>query len=289
MNRHHRLFRGFSHVVLALVSLAALLPFWLLVSASLTEETTAVKQGFRFIPLVFSSEAYRFMASSWLLFGRAYLISVLVTAIGMTLCVAITLPLGYVLSREGLPGRRVLIFLVIFTMMFNGGLVATYLMYTVTFHIKDTLWALILPNLVTNAFFVIMVKNYFQYSIPKELFEAARIDGASEFAMFTRIAAPLAKPIVATLALMTGVSYWNDWTNGLYYLDNQKLFSIQNLLNAISMSTRYLAQGAGVGVRLPTETVRMAAAVLAVFPILIAYPFFQEYFVRGITMGGVKE
>ncbi len=289
MDRNHRVFRGFSNAVLALVSLAALLPFWLLISASLTEETTAVKQGFRFLPQVFSTEAYRFMASSWVLFGRAYLISIIVTTLGIAIGIAVTLPLGYVIAREGLPGRKVLTFLIIFTMMFNGGLVATYLMYTVTFHIKDTLWALIVPNMVTNAFFVIMIKNYFQYSIPKELFEATRIDGASEFAMFTRIAAPLAKPIAATLALMTGVSYWNDWMNGLYYLDNQKLYGIQNLLNAIATSTRYLAQGAGVGVRLPTETVRMAAAVIAVLPIMIAYPFFQEYFVRGITMGGVKE
>lgn len=289
MERFHKKFSILAHSVLILVTALTVFPFWLLISASLTDETTAVKQGFSLIPKLFSLEAYRFLLDSWLLFGRAYLISIIVTVCGILLCVIVTLTFGYAISREGLPGRRVLSFLVIFTMLFNGGLVATYLMYTNTFHIKDTLWALIIPSLVTNAFFIILVKNYFQFSIPNELFEAARIDGTSEFGTFTKIAVPLAKPIIATLILMSGVSYWNDWQNGLYYLDNQKVFGIQNLLQAITASTRILASGAGAGVKLPTETVRMAAAAIAILPILIAYPFFQEYFVRGITMGGVKE
>jgi putative aldouronate transport system permease protein len=272
-----------------MITLLTIFPFWLLISASLTDETTAVNQGFNLIPKLFSTEAYRFLFDSWMLFGRAYLVSIIVTVCGVFMCVVVTLTFGYAISREGLPGRRVLSFLVIFTMLFNGGLVSTYLMYTSTFHIKDTLWALIIPSLVTNAFFIILVKNYFLNSIPIDLFEAAKIDGTSEFGTFIKIAVPLAKPIIATLILMSGVTYWNDWQNGLYYLDDQKVFGIQNLLQAITSSTRILASGAGAGIRLPTETVRMAAAAIAILPILIAYPFFQEYFVRGITMGGVKE
>lgn len=288
MQQYHKGFKTLSYVVLSLVGILSILPFWLLISASFTQESAAMRSGFQFIPPEFSTDAYRYMAGSWQMFARAYLITLTVTVCGVLLCVLVTLTLGYVLSREGLPGRRVLTFLVIFTMLFNGGLVATYMMYTQTFHIKDSLWALIVPNLVTNAFYIVMVKNHFQHSVPGELFEAAKIDGASEFGTFVRIAAPLSKPIVATLALLSGVTYWNDWQNGLYYIDNQKMYGVQNLLNGISNSIQYLASG-GSGGAIPAETVRMAVAVIAVLPILIAYPFFQNYFVKGITMGGVKE
>lgn len=118
--------------------------------------------------------------------------------------------------------------------------------------------------------------------------EAARIDGCSEFGIFFKVAAPLSKPIIATLGLLVGVNYWNDWQNGMYYLDDAKLYSIQNILNAINESSKYLMQGAGNSAAMPTETARMAAAIIGIIPILIIYPFFQDYFVKGITMGAVK-
>ena len=192
------------------------------------------------------------------------------------------------LSRPGLPFKRALSFFVVFTMLFNGGLVSTYIMYTQTFHIKDTLWALIVPNLLTNAFYIIMVRNYFTSNIPEELLEAARIDGCSEFGIFTRVVVPLSKPIIATVGLMVGVSYWNDWQNGLYYIDNQELYGIQNILNAINENAKYLMNGGGAAMKMPANTARMAAAVIGIIPILIIYPFFQDYFVKGITMGAVK-
>ena len=225
----------------------------------------------------------------WELFGRGYLITIIVTVIGVVVCVVITLMFSYMLSRPGLPFKRLLSFFVIFTMLFNGGLVATYIMYSQTFHIKNTLFALILPNLLTNAFFITMVKNFFTSSIPMELIEAARIDGASEFRIFFTVAMPLSKPIIATLGLLVGVNYWNDWQNGMYYLDDSRLYGIQNILNAINENTKYLMQAGGSGSVMPTETVRMAAAILGILPILIIYPFFQDYFVKGITMGAVKE
>jgi putative aldouronate transport system permease protein len=174
-------------------------------------------------------------------------------------------------------------------MLFNGGLVSTYIMYTQTFHVKNTLWALILPNLLTNAFYIIMVRNYFASNIPEELLEAARIDGCSEAGIFARVVFPLSKPIIATVGLMVGVAYWNDWQNGLYYIDNQKLYGIQNILNAINENAKYLMTGGGSAVmQMPANTSRMAAAVIGIIPILIIYPFFQDYFVKGITMGAVK-
>lgn len=284
----HKKFLALSHVVLIIVSVTALIPFWLLLMASLSDESYAVNNGYSLWPKEWSLDAYKYLMSRWDLFGRGYLITIVVTVIGVVVCVMITLMLSYMLSRPGLPFGRFFTFYTIFPMLFNGGLVATYITYAQTFHIKNTLFALIIPNLLTNAFYLIMVKNYFRANIPGELIEAARIDGASEFGIFFKVAAPLAKPIIATLALLAGVAYWNDWQNGMYYLDDQKLYGIQNILNAINESSKYLMSGGGNTATMPTETARMAAAVIAIIPILIIYPFFQDYFVKGITMGAVK-
>lgn len=286
--RGHKKFLALSHAVLILVSILAILPFWLLIMASFTDESCAVKYGYSLIPKEWSLAAYRYLMDKWQLFGKGYLITIVVTVIGVVVCVLITLMFSYMLSRPGLPGGRILTFYVIFTMLFNGGLVSTYIMYSQTFHIKNTLFALIIPNLLTNAFYITMVRNYFTSSIPQELLEAARIDGCSEFGIFFKVALPLSKPIIATLGLLVGVNYWNDWQNGMYYLDDSKLYGIQNILNAINENSKYLMQGGGSGTVMPTETVRMAAAILGILPILIVYPFFQDYFVKGITMGAVK-
>lgn len=178
-------------------------------------------------------------------------------------------------------------------MLFNGGLVPTYIMYVKTLHIKDTIWGLIFPGLLMSGFMVMLVRNYFENSIPEELYEAARIDGASEFYNFFHIALPLSVPILATVGLMSGISYWNDWQNGLYYLSNKSknLYTIQNILNNINENVAYLASNAQAGVSLsdiPTTTVRMAIAVVGILPIIIVYPFFQKYFAKGLTMGAVK-
>ena len=285
----YRGFQALSHIVLILFSFMALLPFWILVTASLSDEATAVQNGFSLWPRQWSTAAYQYLMSKWAMFGRGYLITMIVTVVGVAVCVVITMMLGYMLSRPGIPGRRVVQFLVIFTMLFNGGLVATYITYSTVFHIKNTLFALIVPNLLTNAFYITMVRNYFSSNIPNEVLEAARIDGCTEYGIFFRIVMPLSKPIAATLALMAGVAYWNDWQNGLYYLDDQNMYGIQNILNAINESNKYLMQaGGGGGGAMPTETARMAAAVIGIFPVLIAYFFFQDYFVKGLTMGAVK-
>ena len=139
-----------------------------------------------------------------------------------------------------------------------------------------------------NAFNVFLFRNYFAVSIPEELSEAARIDGCSEFGIFIKIMVPLSKPIVATIGLMVGIGYWNDWQNGIYYIDDQKWYGIQNILNAINTNAKYMAQQGIAGASVPTEGVRMAAAVLGMLPVLIVYPLFQQYFVKGITMGSVK-
>jgi len=280
-----------AHIVLIIMSFLAIMPFVLLLIASFTDDKVALLQGYSYLPKKLSLAAYGYIWNEAQTILRAYGITITITVIGTLVGMMITTMLAFMLSREGLPGRKVLNFLLIFTMLFNGGLVPQYILYSSTFHIKDTLFALIVPNLLMNAFNVILVKNYFQYSLPTELFEAARIDGASEFTVFKIIALPLSKPILATVGMMTAISYWNDWQNGMYYLNNTKLFSIQSILNAINNSVQFLATNSIEGVRMdeiPSTTVRMAICVVGVIPIIIAYPFFQKYFVKGITMGAVK-
>lgn len=286
--RRNKKFSILSNVVLIIVSITAVIPFWLLIMASITDEKSAIKNGYRLIPREISFEAYEYLAKKIDLFGKGYAITITVTVIGVVACILITLAFSYMLSRPDLPLRRFFNFYVVFTMLFNGGLVSTYIIYTQVFGIKNTLFAYIVPNLLTNAFYIMMVKNYIQGSIPSELFESARLDGASEFSIFFRIVFPLCKPIIATLGLLVAVTYWNDWQNGVYYIDDQSMYGIQNILNAISTNTRYLMSGGGNVSSIPSETARMAAAVVAILPILIVYPFFQNYFVKGITLGAVK-
>jgi putative aldouronate transport system permease protein len=180
-------------------------------------------------------------------------------------------------------------------MLFNGGLVPTYINYSDVFGIKNTFWALMVPGLMMNAFNVLMVKSYFVSSIPDALLEAAYIDGATETRAFLQIALPLAKPIIATIGLFIGIGYWNDWMNGYIYLTKRTdLYSIQNLLNRMIKNIQALQQNAnvvntdGAIASMPAVSIRMAIAVVGILPVVIIYPFIQKNFVKGITLGGVK-
>ena len=266
----------------------------LLIIASLTDNGWALANGFSYFPGKWSISAYQYLTGKIATIGRAYIMTIIVTIIGTVTSILITCLLAYGLNNQELPGVRFLNLMVIFTMLFNGGLVSTYYTYTNIFHIKDTIWALIVPNLMMNAFNIILVKNYFRSSIPASLVEAARIDGASEFRIFFRIVFPLSKPIVATIGLMSGLMYWNDWQNGLYYLTQRnggKFYTVQVVLNTINENINFLASNSGTGAAvstMPTATARMAIAVIGILPVLIVYPFFQKYFIKGITLGGVK-
>ena len=289
---YHRGISRLSHVVMVVLSLAAILPFVLLVIASFTDNAVAVSEGFSFWPSKWSTDAYEYIVNERATLLRAYGITILVTLIGTSVGLMISTMLAYTRSNDKLPGRKVLTFFVVLTMLFNGGLVPTYLIYTNVFHIKDTLLALIVPSLLMNGFNVVLIRNYFATGVPKSLYEAARIDGAGEIYIFARIALPLSKPILATVGLLMGIAYWNDWQNGLYYLNDTKLYSIQNILNRINENISFIASNSTSGVKiadLPTNTIRMAIAVVGILPIVCIYPFFQEYFVKGIAVGAVKE
>lgn len=292
-SREDKVVQVIAHGVMIVLSLLAVLPFWLLIAASFSSEEFAIKNGYKFIPGEFSLKAYEYLIQQWDQIGRSYLITIVVTVIGTLVGVLAVALLAYGLVQKDIPGVRVVFILILFTMLFNGGLVPTYMIYTNVLHVKNTIFGLILPNLLMSGFTVILVKNYFATSIPPELFEAAEIDGAGQFSIFFKIVLPLSTPILATVGLMAAVSYWNDWQNGLYYISDHKLYSIQQLLNEMNNNIQYLASNASnlAGVdtsNLPSVTIRLAIAVVAILPILCIYPFFQKYFAKGIVMGAVK-
>jgi putative aldouronate transport system permease protein len=288
-----------AHTILTVMGLFALLPFALLIISSFTDNESAIIYGYSFVPKKWSLEAYTYILREWRTLGRAYGVTVLATSLGTSLSLLLTSTLAYTLSKDELPGKNILMFLVVFTMLFNGGIVSTYFVYNNIFKIRNTLWALIVPGLLMNGFNIILVRNYYRSNIPPALFEVARLDGIGELTVFIRIVVPLSMPIFATIGLMTAIAYWNDWTNGLYYLTERgggHLYNIQNILNRINENISFLASnlsrmgGQTISTaQLPSTTVRMAVAAAGIIPILAVYPFFQKYFVKGITIGAVKE
>lgn len=286
-------FGVFSTICLAVFAVLALLPIILIVLASFTDEQVLIANGYSFLPKKFSFDAYYYMIKQGATIARAYGVSILVTTVGVLFSVLITTMLAYPMSRKNFKYRNVLAFFVFFTMLFNGGIVSSYIMWSSIFQIKNTIWALILPNYLVTAFNVFLMRNYYTNSIPDAILEAAQIDGVGEYTAFIRIVLPLSTPAVATISLFTGLTYWNDWLNGLYYLTDSKYYNIQNLLIKIMDNIQYLKSGAGnviggVTVQLPGTSVRMAMAVIGILPILIIYPFVQQYFIKGVIVGAVK-
>ncbi|MBQ6416176.1 MAG: carbohydrate ABC transporter permease [Butyrivibrio sp.] len=294
--REERNFQIFAHVVMIILSLLAVIPFVLLVISSFTDNDVLIANGYSFTPAKWSTYAYEYIFKTGNSVVHAYGISIVLTLVGTALALSITTLLAYALSKPDLPFRSVLLFLVFFTLLFNGGLVPTYIVYSNMLNIKNSFWALLVPGLLMNGFNVMLMKSYFCSSIPTEILDAAYIDGASEYKTFSSVVLPLSKPIVATIGLFAGIAYWNDWMNGYIYLTKRTdLYSVQNLLNRMMQNIQYLSQNssrvqdAGVGLAsIPSVSVRMAMATVGVLPILVSYPFIQGNFVKGITLGGVK-
>ena len=281
------------NIFMMIITVCMILPFVLLLMSSLTDENMLLAYGYSFFPKKFSLESYQYIFQNGSTIFKAYGITIFVTIVGTAISVMMTCMLAYGLSLKKLPGRTFFNFYVFFTMLFNGGLVPTYLMYTHLFHIKDTLFAQIIPSLLLNAVNVLLVRSYFSNNIPEALFEAAEIDGASQFTIFGKVVLPLGKPIIVTIGLFACLGYWNDWLNGLYYLNNEGLYNIQNFLNRMMsdaefLSTHSFTSSAGAAMQVPTVSVRMAIAFVAMLPILVVFPFLQKYFANGITLGAVK-
>mgnify|MGYP000092073648 CR=1 FL=1 len=293
--REDKIYSFFGHLIMTILTLLAIIPILLMFISSLTDNATLLQNGYSFLPEKWSTYAYEWVfTSSSSMVIKAYGMSFILTATGVVCSLALTTCLAYGLSKKGLPGRNVLTFLVFFTMLFNGGVVPSYMMWSQFFHLKNTIWALILPNYLITAFNIMLVKNYYQNSIPDALIEAAEIDGASELTIFWKIVFPLSTPVIATISLFTALKYWNDWVNALYYITKPQLYGIQNLLLRIMDNIQFLKSG-GAGeiagaamVDLPGTSVRMAMAVVGILPIILIYPFVQKYFIKGVVVGAVK-
>lgn len=271
-----------------------LIPFIVLVVSSVTDELSLLRNGYSFFPSKVSFDAYKYLLIESDSIVRGYIISTLVTIFGTFMNVTLTVLFAYPLSRKDLPGRGFFAFFIFFTMLFNGGLVPSYIMWTQVFHIKNTWLAYIIPRLMMSAFYVIMMRTYFSSNIPEAVIEATRIDGASEFQTLWKVVIPMSVPILATVTLLVGLAYWNDWINGLYYINKDNMYSIQALLNRMLMDVQFLLSNAQSSaslnqeIVLPASGIKMAIAVLGVLPILVTYPIFQKYFVKGIVIGAVK-
>ena len=282
-----------SNLIMIIWTILIVLPFILLFMSSITDEKVLVANGYGFWPAKFSMDAYGYILKSGKKILSAYGVSILVTAIGTLLNVLLSAMMAYPLAVKNLPGRKFMNFFVFFTMLFNGGIVPSYLMWT-SFGIKDTLWAQLLPNFLVSAWNVMMIRTYFTTSIPDSLYEAAEIDGATQFEVFKSVVIPLGKPILVTMGTFAGLTYWNDWTNGLYYLVKRKdFYNVQNLLNQMVSNIQYLATSSNSNVTsaaatIPSTAIQMAIAFIAILPIMLIFPFFQKYYSKGLTLGGVK-
>ena len=270
-------------------------PLLLVIAVSFTDEKTVYRAGYNYIPEKLSLAAYKFVFSNVDQVMHAYGVTILVTVIGTLLSLLFTAMLAYVISRKDFRYRKALAFYVFFTILFSGGFVPWYVICVRVLHIKDTLWALILPYLI-NGWYVIILRTFFSTNVPDEILESARMDGAGELRTFFQIVTPLAIPGLATIGLFNVLTYWNDWWLPLTLISNDKLFNLQYLMYKVELDIQYLKmarQSMGALalkelMSIPSETSRMAMAVIAIGPIIMAYPFFQRYFVKGLTIGALK-
>lgn len=282
------------NIFMILLALACLYPLFLVFGISITDEKTVTLEGYKMIPSVVSFKAYEYVFTDAVDILRAYGVTIFVTVVGSLLSLTVISLYAYPLSRKDFRYRTQFTLVVFFTMLFNAGLVPWYMVYTNVLHIKDTVFAMILPGLMTPLYVLIM-RTFYSTTIPESIIEAAKVDGASEFRIFTRIVLPLSKPSLATIGLFNVLYYWNDWYAPLLFISDEKLYNLQYLLYRINQSITYLtSQSNSLGnvseilANIPSQTARMAMAIVVIGPIILAYPFFQKYFVEGLTVGSIK-
>ena len=282
------------HVLIGLFSICCIIPFIFVIIISFSSKESITTIGYSFIPTSWSMDAYQYAFNKLPQIWRSYFNSIYITAIGTVLSTTMCAMYAYVLYRPDFKFRGLFNFLSFFTMIFGGGLVPTYIVSKQLLGLSENYAALIVPLLV-SPFNIIVMRSFFKSSVPLELIEAATIDGSGEYSTLFRVVVPIAKPGIATIALLNALAYWNDWTNGLYYLVKRTdLYSIQNVLTNMLNNIQFLktaTQLQGINIEmgtLPSVSIRMAIAVVAVIPVMIVYPFIQKSFVKGIVIGGVK-
>jgi len=274
-------------------SLVCLYPFLMVIGGSLTTDTEAATYGFSIIPREPTLAAYKVLLSNRKMILNGYKITLLVAIMGTGMSVLINSMMGFVLSRRNLRFKAFINLYVLLTMLFNGGLVPWYIVCTRYLHLKNNIWALIIPSLV-SAWYIFLVRNYFN-SIPDEMWESAKLDGAGEFKIFRKIYLPLAKPVIATITLFAALGFWNDWWLGLMLIDNSDLQPLQMLLRTIIANIQFLqtmgnksAEAQALLASVPSDGVKMAMVIITTGPIILLYPFLQKYFIKGIMVGAVK-
>lgn len=279
------------HIPLLLLSISCIAPLMLVATISITGIESIYRAGYSFIPRVISLDAYIYIFADAKHILRSYLVTIVVTIVGTFLSLLVMAMIAYPLSRSDYRHQRKMSFYVFFTMLFNGGLVPTYIVVMRYLHLGDSFWVLILPYLVIP-WYVLLLKTFFA-QIPYEIIEASKVDGCSEYRIFFTILLPMTKPALATVGLMASLRYWNDWWLSLLYINNENLVPMQLLLYRIMANIQELARlaaesGITETIQFPSESARMAMAIIAAGPMLFVFPFFQRYFVQGLTVGAVK-
>ncbi|MDH6431434.1 MULTISPECIES: carbohydrate ABC transporter permease [Paenibacillus] len=283
------------NLIAGIFAFLCVFPFLFVVIISFTDEVALARDGYKLIPAKWSLGAYRYVFESGDMLLRSYGVTIFVTVIGTIISLLFIAFYAYAISRKSFRYRNFFSFFAFFTMLFNGGLVPTYIIVTQFLSLKDTIWALILP-LAVNAFYIMILRTFYSTSVPDAIIESGKIDGAGEFRIFLKLVLPLSLPGLATIALFSTLGYWNDWFNALLYIDNPNLVPLQSMLMRIETSMQFIlqnSQNSSLSLEalrsMPQDTSRMAMVVLATGPIIFAYPFFQRYFIQGLTIGAVKE
>ena len=291
--KHKKKPQWISHTVAMLFAVACIIPFIIVISSSFTNEFALSEYGYQIWPTVFDTTAYEYIFRNPEMILKSYGVTIITTVATTVLGVLFMAMIAYPLSRRNCKFRRPLSFYVFFTMLFSGGLVPSYILMTQYLHLKDNILVLIIPSLI-NAFYVIMIRTFFQ-RLPESLFESAKIDGASEFRIFFSIAIPLSVPVLASVAFFTAMGKWNDWYTAMLYINDQDLVPLQYMLYRIQNNLQVLLSAmtnvSGIVVDphdLPGNNLIMAMAVVATGPMMFVFPFFQKYFVQGLTVGAVK-
>lgn len=280
------------NIFFIIIMLLCIYPVVLILGISLTSQADIAKHGYSLFPNSINIQAYKIMMESKDQLLSAYGVTIFATAIGTILTTILTALYAYPLSRREFRYKKFFTFFIFFTMLFNGGLVPWYIVVTKVTHLQDTIWVLILPYIM-NAFYVIIMRTFFMTTVPNEIIESARIDGAGELRTFISIVLPISKPALATIALFATLTYWNDYFLPLMFITKSQLFNLQFLMYKFLMNIAFMQSSTNPEVAnkvkdIPSESIRMAYAIFSVGPIIIAYPFFQKYFVKGLTIGAVK-
>ncbi len=297
LNRIHPVTNFLFNALFLILALACFLPIVFIFIISLTKNDVIRTQGYQLwvTAETFSAEAYTYLWSQRQTILHALWVSVYVTALGTGIGVILTCLMGYVLSRQEHKLNDFLTILIFIPMIFGGGMAASYVVTTQVLHLKDTMWVLILP-LAVSSWNVTISRTFFRSTIPDSIIESAKIDGASQLTIFAKIVLPISKPVLATIGLFLAFGYWNDWYQSQLYITDSNLFSLQAMLNQIQNNVEFLTKNptasltssSALSKSMPQESVRMAIAFVVAVPIACVYPFFQKYFISGLTVGAVK-